>query len=188
VRGYQAAYLSRWGSSTSTTALEKRREQPAVLLHALILWLDEAHTLSSKGLTAKTYSLVFENDGDEAVWARLLTAALMQMKMLESYHRVRMEIPPSRTGPHGLRSMLWAPSDLTDWLSDMLREIAGAETGCSFVHYEGALERLPLTEELDIIHRSYKECIDEWENMVTRIDSGFIHLEPIKDTPMGAAG
>jgi hypothetical protein len=156
--------------------LKERSIQPTVYFRTLFSWIDDARILTSYGLTAKTYSLVFENDGDEVVWARLWTAALMQMKMLESYRRVGMEVPPSRACPHNLRSMLSAPTDLPDWLPDTLRSMTG--TGPCSVRYKGSLERLPQTEELDsiIVHKSVRVWIDEWEELL----GGYLYLEPVE--------
>jgi hypothetical protein len=67
VKGYEAAYLSRRGSSAAMIDLKERSIQPTVYFRTLFSWIDDARILTSYGLTAKTYSLVFENDGDEVV-------------------------------------------------------------------------------------------------------------------------
>jgi hypothetical protein len=59
-------------------------------------------------------------------------------------------MPPSRFS---------APFDLPDWIPDRLKSIEGAGVGPSLVRYEGYLERLPLPEDMDMVHRS----LEEWE-------------------------
>jgi hypothetical protein len=85
--------------------------------------MEEARTLSSKDLPAKTYSLVFENVGDVGIWAKLFTATRMKVKMKKSYRRQHMKLPPSRDDPPLPPSRFSAPFDLPDWLPARLRSI-----------------------------------------------------------------
>ncbi|KAF1939633.1 hypothetical protein EJ02DRAFT_513681 [Clathrospora elynae] len=172
VKGY-SAYLSRWGYLTSIKLSKERRDQAMLFFETLLAWMEQTLDLPAKGLPAQTFTLLFEKDGDECVWAQLAVAIRMQEAMNEDYRRRNVPRPPITADERFLSLQFPLPCALPDWLPDLFRNMA--EGTAVHIRYEGSLKEASLDDASDL--PSHIESAEEWRDVWEKFALAQVQLQ-----------
>ena len=105
IRGYYSAFVSHW-AFVRWIDWTRCGHESMYHITSMVEWFKAARDIDSKGLPAKSISIVFQDDSDSAVFDQLNKAVRMRRNMLSSERRGAILRPPiSSHSP----SWFWPP-------------------------------------------------------------------------------
>jgi len=156
VRGYHSAFVSRW-SFVPWIKWTRCGHQGFYHMDSMMEWLQAAHDITSRCLPAKPFSIVFEDDGDAAVFAQLGKAIRMGELMLARERSGTLTRPPTSADELYMQVAYSLPWHLPDWLPDLFDDVANGLS--AYVSYEGEICSADAAQDIE---SPPNQSLDQW--------------------------
>ena len=168
VKGYSVAQISRWAPVTKSRLFRGKGSQALCFFEAVIPWLQEVQKGEEMDASHRgAFSLVFEDDNDEAMWARLVIAVRMQTDMQEHFRIRNIALPPVSTDERYIQMTFPLPWHFPDWLPKIMKSlILGTAKS---IHYEGSLDPVSSDDAYDSPAdggNTPEDWRDSWEKLI----------------------
>ena len=159
VRGFRAAFRSRWGSTLIAEWSRQRKHGAAHYIEMLVEWMEEMRVLNLLNTQTSSMKLTFE-DGDRIFWNNLRTAVQFQEIMLQRLHAKRESPRPISSDQMFMQHQYPLPCDFPAWLPHTFEALIAGEGN---IEYEGIVDNEhPVLNGRDPLYMSTEEWRDPW--------------------------